>query len=466
MKKRFTTLTMLLLVASLSALATAPTGYYKSIEGKSGKDLKDAIQTLIAPHTVHSYNSLWYYFYETDAISGNPNGLQVWDMYSNNEYFFGVRGNSVSGMNKEHSFPKNWWGGYTEKNGYDAYTDLNHLMPSDAEANNRKSNWPLGEVAGTPAYNNGVTKVGSPKSGQGGGASRVFEPDDEYKGDFARVYFYMATIYQDYHWNTTWQVSNQDASGNENWKTLTPWSIDLLLKWAREDTVSAKEIARNDAVFRCQNNRNPFIDDPLLFEYIWGNRAGQAYDPTHGGEINPDPDPNPNEPELITPTQGTLLDFGEIKLGESTTRTLYVKGLNMTSNLTLRLYKYNYMMFSIPTTSIDYMMVCTDEGYPLEVTYTPTSLGEHQAKLLLSDGGMTGSVGVEIKARCVEKPMDEIIGDLNGDGVVDVADVNICINIILELTQDEELENLADINYDGVVDVSDVNMLINIILEQ
>ncbi len=451
-------------IAATPALAGPPAGYYKSLEGKSDKDLKDAIQTLAAPHTVHSYSSLWYYFYETDPMPDNP--AQVWDMYSNNTYFWGTRGDAVSGMNKEHSFPKGWWGGYTEKQGYDAYTDLNHLMPSDATANNRKSNFPLGEVYGTPSFDNGVSKVGTPKTGQGGGASKVFEPDDQYKGDFARTYFYMATVYQDYEWKTTWQVSNQLDNGNENWLTLNPWSIDVLVKWAREDTVSEKEIARNDAVFRCQNNRNPFIDDPLLFEYIWGNRTGQAYDSSHGGTVNPDPGPT-EDPQLITPTQGTLLDFGDVDLGQTTVRTLYVKGLNLTSDLKVQLYRYDYTMFSVPTNTIDRNQVCTDEGYPLEISYTPTAVGEHKAKLLILGGGLVGSVGIEIKARCNE-PAYVVVGDLNDDFEVDIDDVNILMNIILghDLGYSFNEESNPDLNGDGVVDIDDMNLLINIILNK
>ena len=441
------------LISTTWAMADVPKGYYNTLVGKRDKNLKDAIQTLIAQHTVHSYNSLWYYFYETDMKPGT-NG-QVWDMYSAETYFFGTRGNAVNGMNKEHSFPKSWWGGTK----VDAYTDLNHLMPSDASANTAKSNWPLGEVYST-SFNNGVTKVGTAFSGQGGGATKVFEPADEYKGDFARVYFYMVTIYQDYNWVTTWMVNNND------WKTLNQWSIDLLLKWAREDPVSEKEINRNDAVFRCQNNRNPFIDDPLLCEYIWGNRSGQDYTLDHSGTVNPDPEPV-DEPTIITPTQGTILDFGEVKMGESTSRTLYVKGTSLTSNLTLQLYRYDYRMFSIPTTSIDYTQVCTESGYPLVVTYSPTALGEHKAKLLLTGGGMVGSIGIDIKARCVERPADELItGDLNGDNKVDVSDVNIIINIILKTEPNNGLLNEAepDINGDGVIDVADVNAVINIVL--
>ena len=64
----------------------------------------------------------------------------------------------------------------------------------------------------------------------------------------------------------------------------------------------------------------------------------------------------------------------------------------------------------------------------------------------------------------VEVPTDIIIGDLNGDRVVDVADVNIGINIILEINKDPEIKELADLTRDGHVDISDINAIINIIL--
>ena len=52
-------------------------------------------------------------------------------------------------------------------------------------------------------------------------------------------------------------------------------------------------------------------------------------------------------------------------------------------------------------------------------------------------------------------------GDLNGDGVVDVQDVNTLINMVLgELPQTDE----ADLNGDGTADIADVNELINLVL--
>ena len=57
-----------------------------------------------------------------------------------------------------------------------------------------------------------------------------------------------------------------------------------------------------------------------------------------------------------------------------------------------------------------------------------------------------------------------ITGDVNGDGKVDVEDVNAVINIILEQKTAEDFNGEPDINGDGKVDVEDVNAIINIIL--
>ena len=371
-------------LALMSANATIPPGYYSSIDGKRGQDLKNAVYALLKNHTVMTYSSLWYHFQSTDCRFDNHS--QVWDMYSNITRYF--RGSSaVSGMNREHSFPKSWWGGTQ----VDAYTDLNHLYPSDGDANLAKNNYPLGEVS-TASFNNGCTKVGTPVAGQGGGCATVFEPDDEYKGDFARTYFYMATCYQDYTWKYTYMVTNS------SWLTLNQWSINLLLKWSRQDPVSDKEIARNEAVYKIQNNRNPFIDNPTLAEYIWGDHSGEAFIVGDSGE-----EPQ-GDPMLITPNLETVIEMGEVAIGKSLTMTVYVKGKYLKENLSVLLFRDDYKMFSIPVSSIPRNAAISEEGYPLQVTYTPTAIGSHKCRLLIYDGGLTGSYGADISAHCVPVP--------------------------------------------------------------
>ena len=380
------------LMAWMGAGATIPAGYYTSLDGKSGQALKDAIHELALRHTTLSYGSLWIYFAETDCQTEDHS--KVWDMYSNKTYYFRGGTSGVYGMHKEHSMPKSWWGGYDETQGYAGYTDINHLYPSDGDANMAKSNYPLGEVS-NPFFDNGATRVGSPKSGQGGGSNSVFEPDDRYKGDFARTYFYMACAYQHYTWRYTYMMTNN------SWKSLNDWSIDLLCRWARNDAVSDKEVDRNEAVQKHQNNRNPFIDFPELFEYIWGNRQGQVF---YVSDAGVDTTSYTGEPELVAPVQGTGLDFGEVALGKSLDYTLYIKGRGLNNPLTLQLYRYDYEMFSIPVTTVSRTAANSAEGYPLKITYTPTSIGDHTARLLILDGGLTGSVGVELRARCLAAP--------------------------------------------------------------
>lgn len=55
-------------------------------------------------------------------------------------------------------------------------------------------------------------------------------------------------------------------------------------------------------------------------------------------------------------------------------------------------------------------------------------------------------------------------GDVNGDGSVDVSDVNIVINIVLGNDDAANYGGRADVTGDGIVDVSDVNTIINIVL--
>ena len=379
-----------MLATWLAGGATIPPGYYDSLDGKSGQALKDAIHDLAMRHTVLSYYSLWNYFPETDCYPDNKN--KVWDMYSDYDYYFGATWN----MNREHSLPKSWWApsGANENTAlYPSYTDLMHLYPADKDANTEKYNWPLGEVSRV-SFSNGVTTVGAPKIGQGGGASSVFEPDDRYKGDFARTYFYMVCTYQHYYWRYTYMFDNN------SWKTLNQWSTELLCRWARNDAVSDKEVDRNDAVQKYQNNRNPFIDFPELFEYIWGDRQGQVFELASAGDTTT----YSGEPELIAPTQNTLLDFGEVALGNSLEYTLYIKGRGLNNPLSVQLYRYDYEMFSIPVSSVSRVAANSAEGYPLHITYSPTSVGDHTARLLISDGGLTGSVGIELRAKCLPVP--------------------------------------------------------------
>lgn len=68
-----------------------------------------------------------------------------------------------------------------------------------------------------------------------------------------------------------------DSFNRTTYPSFSAWTINLFLKWHRNDPVSQKEITRNNVIHGFQNNRNPFIDNPLLAEHIWGNLAGTPW---------------------------------------------------------------------------------------------------------------------------------------------------------------------------------------------
>lgn len=315
-------------------------------------------------------------------------------------------------MNREHSLPKSWWGG--DQN--EAYTDLFHLYPSEADANSAKSNYPLGEVE-TATFYNGVSKVGYAYQGQGGGASKVFEPADEYKGDFARTYFYMATCYQDYTWKYTYMMIQG------TYPTLKEWAVDLLLDWARKDPVSQKEIDRNEAVYLIQGNRNPFIDFPELAEYIWGSRTTETFyiSEQESGNVTP---PVTGDPELFSPIDGTTLDFGQVAIGSQQTVDLLVKGTNLTSSLSVRVTGVDRAMFSIIGVSdnqIPASKVNSEDGYKLSVKYTPSAIGAHTAAITMYDGGFSAGVtfNVAISGEALPVPALSVITALPAYDITD-----------------------------------------------
>ena len=273
MKQRYSLIAFLLVVTSL-LWATAPNGYYtaSTLDGKNTANLRSAFQTIITNgHSVVSYDGLWTAYATTDI---NPSTGKIWDMYSNCSFTLstnqcGTYSAECDCYNREHSVPKSWWVGTTTTQ----YSDIIHLVPTDGYVNNRRSNYPFGEV-GTVEYtsDNGSLLGTSDFAGYSG---KVFEPIDEYKGDFARIYFYIATRYAGTC--DSWTSGDGAVVFTSGGLSLTSYAANLFLAWSRQDPVSAKEIARNDAVYSVQNNRNPFIDFPGLEEYIWGNKTSQTF---------------------------------------------------------------------------------------------------------------------------------------------------------------------------------------------
>ena len=247
--------------------STVDDPYYAGIDWTlKGAALKTALFNKIKTHTAIGYGALYDAYKKTDVHVVDGKEI-IWDMYSSCKFTPGTDENHSSytnegdNYNREHTIPQSIFNSKDPM-----YSDLFHIYPTDSYVNNKRSNYPHGVVKGTASYtsSNGC-KLGTsdPSTGY---SSTVFEVIDEYKGDFARTYFYFGTCYED----KMAGLNSFDAFAKNTYPSLSTWAKNLYLKWAKDDPVSEKEINRNKVAYSIQKNRNPFIDHPEAAEAIWG----------------------------------------------------------------------------------------------------------------------------------------------------------------------------------------------------
>lgn len=353
--------------------AVAPTGYYYFTRGKNKAELKTTLSEIATPMKLLQYGSgedhTWQGFYKTDRNTDNT----VRDMYSDIvRSFNGIK--AISDMAIEHSFPKSWWGGYENM----AYRDLYHLYPADATTNEIKSNLPLGETTGTLTLNNGKSKIGKNSFGTTY-TDNCFEPADEFKGDFARSYLYISSIYENLY-----NLWNSPMLTKTTYPVWQPWAIDLLLKWHHQDPVSEKERNRADSIYTIQGNRNPYIDYPELADYIWGNDTTKFFDyPVETGAF------------LISPRRMEKLDYGFILVNSTKVLSLKIQGVNITSNLILSFARKSS---SLTTSSSTISQADAQNGKEITIIYSPLTVGETKDTLLIQGGGLSEIFRIPIYA--------------------------------------------------------------------
>lgn len=368
----------LALASTAVAFAAEPAGYYSTCENKSGAALLSALCKKVGPHTNVGYNGLLSLYKTSDVY---PDGT-IWDMYSTKHWKPGVTCGNYKKVgdcyNREHSFPKSWF-----NDAQPMYSEAFHIYPTDGKVNGQRSNFPYGECAkGTTLPSNGSVKALG-RLGDctfPGYSGTVFEPDDQYKGDFARSYFYMAAAYNDKiaGWNSKMLAGN-------SYPAFSSWAINLLLKWHREDPVSQKELDRQEVVYGAQHNRNPFIDHPELAEYIWGNKKGQNW----SANISADP-------AFLLPMDGSTVDFGATAVGMARTKTVTVKAEGLKSAINVSVSGTG---FAAATTSIAADAAMTTDGTTLTLTYTAPAAGAATGTLTLTSG--TAKTTVKLTANAM-----------------------------------------------------------------
>jgi len=254
-----------------------PGNYYQSISTQTGYTLKTALHDLIKNHSAQGYGAIWTFYANHSLDSYFENDGSILDIYSekpfgNDSYTYIKVTNqcgSYSGeggcYNREHSFPKSWFGGKIEP----MNSDIHHIFATDGFVNSKRSGFPYGEVASATFTSSNNSKLGTATTALGYSGT-VFEPIDEFKGDLARAQLYMATRYQDViaNWQTMSTYGDAILDGSSN-KVFETWQLNMLLRWHANDPVSQKEIDRNEAAYSHQGNRNPFVDHPEYVGKIW-----------------------------------------------------------------------------------------------------------------------------------------------------------------------------------------------------
>ena len=399
--KKSTRIGMILMVTLLAvqtAFGAEPVNYYNSALGKSDNSLMTALSSIIRTHREVSYTSgLLDAFKNADT---DDQGYII-DIYSNCRYKPSDNGSSAStvgeGYNREHSFPRSWFGGAVSP----MNTDVFHVYPTDIRVNSQRSNYPYGVCANGTRLSNGklVAKGKLGKSTYPGYNGTVFEPDDEYKGDLARSYFYMVTCYKSELSN--WPGSDQLNYAQNKYKAFSTWTINMLMEWTRLDPVSEKEIRRNEAIYKIQGNRNPFIDHPELAEYIWGDMQGQPWNGS--GEQVP--------PAITSPVNDEVIDLGATVVGTPLELTVTLKGQGLSKGLTLTMSDNEY--FYVSKSSFTASEI--NGGYPLTIGFTADDEGEFSNTITIASEEVSTTFTVMATAETEVDPPgpgpDPVLGD-------------------------------------------------------
>jgi hypothetical protein len=200
--------------------------YYTATENLEEGPLRNALKTIVTANALSlGYNTARDHMYGTiDNVAG-----QVECVYTGRVATFNTRAGAVTNdFNCEHTFPQSFFGSANPMQ-----SDLHHLFSTDESANTYRSNLPFGVVTGTPTW-----QVGGSKKGNG-----VFEPRDVHKGNAGRALLFFVVRHQDYA------------------NFVAPQEV-LLRQWHRQFLPVAKDIARNNAIYSLQGNRNPLVDYP------------------------------------------------------------------------------------------------------------------------------------------------------------------------------------------------------------
>ena len=269
-----------------------PAFYYAAVQSEidAGSDtaiIRQILSETISGQHVLTYSEVWTALTETDEDPANPDNILL--IYSGNsipksENGSGSDSSQPDYWNREHSWPKSH--GFSSSSA-EAYTDIQHLRPSDITVNSSRGNLDF-DYSDAPLPEAPANRRGSDS----------FEPRDAVKGDIARQMLYMDIRYEGAGSDVTPDLTlvNRITSSGES----SLGKLCTLLAWNDADPVDVVETNRQSAIYEYQGNRNPFVDHPEWVSLFYSADSCDAVEP----EPTPDPEPEPEPEPEPTPVPG------------------------------------------------------------------------------------------------------------------------------------------------------------------
>lgn len=266
-------LILCLFITNIS-FAQIPTGYYDDAVGKSGNDLKNALNGIIKGHTEYPYSSsgtdVWDILKVADKDPNNSSN--VIGIYSDFSMNAAAEYDGGAGWNREHVWAKSRGDFGTSKG---AGTDLHHIRAADVSTNSARNNRNFDEAP--TQYVDGSGNYQGTTDSYTSTTDWIWEPRDEVKGDVARMIFYMVVRYEGESGEPDLELTDVYLSSTD--KSAFQGKASTLMSWHLVDPVSTAETDRNDVVYSYQGNRNPFIDHPeyaceIFSSYCSGGGSG------------------------------------------------------------------------------------------------------------------------------------------------------------------------------------------------
>jgi hypothetical protein len=231
--------------------------YYSSTQNQSGDALRSALETLLNNATTLTYNTARDHMFMTidnEKVNGQGASVNTLTCVYTGIQVTGYSSRTAAqnmGFNTEHTFPQSMF-----NSAQPMKADLHHLFPTEGSANSTRSNHPFGIVA------NVTSQVGLSALGTNSGGSTVFEPHDGQKGATARAMLYFGARYP------------QHAS-------FLAQQEGLMRTWSHAFPPTSVDIQRNNDIYSFQQNRNPFVDYPVLMDRVksFSNSGPEPVDP-------------------------------------------------------------------------------------------------------------------------------------------------------------------------------------------